>query len=234
MDLGSRVAPVVEFGVPLDHIANALRERPLVGRGLDSDIDQLAHVLLEERRADHCPVGNGWVRAPIVIGNASAPQRPLCRLLSHSGVEGAPDLVDQLWVDLEPVLVVLLATGVGCNQPLVHQVARFSVRNPDVVVDVRHPHLGDLGIRDVQAVLFDGMQGDELDVGVVVAERAAKRLGHERYESPPVSRIDLQFRAAVVIGGIHPVDQYGDRLLDIVVLERKPDVVAEELPDPEP
>ena len=83
-------------------------------------------------------------------------------------------------------------------------------------------------------VFLDGVQGDEFDVGVVVAECALERVGDDRDVASAVLVVDLQLRVAFVVGCIDMIDQNRDWLLDVVVLERETDVVAQELPDPEP
>ena len=233
MNLLSRGAPVTALGVPLDDITDALRERSLVGHGVDADLHQLLHVALEERGADHGSVGDGRMRAPIVVGDPRAPQGTLCRLLGHAGIKGAPNLVDELRIDLEPVLVVLLAARVRRDQPAVHEIARFAVRDPDVVVDVGLPHLGDFRVGNVQAVLLDSVQRDEFDVRVIVAERAPQGAGQNRDVPAPVFRVDLQGRVSVVVGGVHPVHEDRDGLVHVEILEREAHVVAKQLPVPE-
>ena len=133
-------------------------------------------------------------------------------------------------IDVEIPTPILPGRQMG-DEASVHEAARGGVGDPDLAVDVLLPHLGDLGMSDVEAVLLDRVQGDELDIRVVVAERAANGDGEEWDESPMVLAVDQEL--FVVCVRVDPIYQHRERLVHVFVLEGQAEVVPDELPEPE-
>mmetsp|Transcript_61025 Transcript_61025/g.189198 ORF Transcript_61025/g.189198 Transcript_61025/m.189198 type:complete len:456 (-) Transcript_61025:84-1451(-) len=237
-DVLPRDPPVVVSPTPGTHVEQPPPEGAVAGDEADGDVVERLDVLDKEGGADRCAIEPGRVRAPRRARDARAPLCPLHRLVDHAGVEGAPNLVDELGVYRPPPRVVLPGAGLGRQQALIHQLPRPPVRKPqglraaDGDAHVPLPAAGNVRVGQVQAVLQDGVERHELDVRVVVCAGPLE-LTQPRGDGPPRVAVAAHARrigTPLVVVGLR---QEGHWFVHVDELEGQAHEVPHELAHPE-
>ena len=164
-------SPVIRIAVIQGQTVPHCTGIPVIFRQIFQGIfHESPYVGFEKRVRIHDTVDYRRRSGPGIAGDTCSPVGNAGSVFHHTGSGIAPYLVDELWIDLEPVRIYVPVSGKRRGQAIMHETERRPVRKPYPVADMVHPPLAHLLIRRFHAVFLHHGQVNVFDIGIVIGE----------------------------------------------------------------